>query len=35
VRREGRDFYLEGAIESEDGEVLTRAEARWRQIAPR
>ena len=35
VRREGRDFYLEGAIESEDGEVLTHAEARWRQIDPR
>lgn len=32
VRREGRDFYMRGAIESADGEVLTEAEARWRQI---
>jgi uncharacterized protein (TIGR00369 family) len=32
LRREGRDFFMEGAIESADGEVLTLAEARWRQI---
>jgi acyl-coenzyme A thioesterase PaaI-like protein len=32
IRRDGRDFYMEGAIESGDGDVLVLAEARWRQI---
>lgn len=32
LRCEGRDFYLKGTIESADGEVLTRADARWRRI---
>lgn len=32
LRQEGRDFYMAGAIESADGTVLTRAEARWQQI---
>ncbi len=32
VRADGRDFRVEGRIESEPGEVLTLAEARWRRI---
>jgi uncharacterized protein (TIGR00369 family) len=32
VRAEGRDFHVEGRIESEAGEVLTLAQARWRRI---
>jgi uncharacterized protein (TIGR00369 family) len=32
LRAEGRDFHVEGRIESESGEVLTLAEARWRLI---
>jgi uncharacterized protein (TIGR00369 family) len=32
VRADGRDFQVEGRIESETGEVLTLAEARWRRI---
>ena len=32
VRADGRDFHVEGRIESEAGEVLTLAEARWRRI---
>ena len=32
VRADGRDFHVEGRIESEPGEVLTLAEARWRRI---
>ena len=35
VRRDGRDFVMEGAIESEAREVLTLGEARWRQIGRR
>jgi len=34
-RREGRDFWLEGAIVDASGELLTVAEARWRQISTR
>ena len=33
-RREGRDAWVEGAIVGADGERLTVAEARWRQIDP-
>jgi hypothetical protein len=33
VRWEGRDFYVEGRIENQAGEILTSAEARWRRIA--
>jgi uncharacterized protein (TIGR00369 family) len=29
LRREGRDLFLEGAILNEEGNVLTRAQARW------
>ncbi|MCG8588341.1 MAG: PaaI family thioesterase [Proteobacteria bacterium] len=32
LRREGRDFFVEGEIASEDGAVLTTAEARWRAL---
>ena len=32
VRREGRDFFVEGAIMDADGGDLTRAKARWRQL---
>lgn len=32
VRADDRDFHVEGRIESEAGEVLTLAEARWRRI---
>ncbi len=32
VRTEGRNVWLEGEIRSEQGEVLTTAEARWRRI---
>lgn len=35
IRTDGRDFYMKGAIESEDGELLTLAEARWRRIGRR
>ncbi len=35
VRSEGRDTFVAGEIVSRDGEVLTRAEARWRRIARR
>ena len=34
LRVEGRDYFVEGEIVSPDGEVLTRAEARWRRLAP-
>lgn len=30
LRREGRDVLVEGEIADENGEILTRAEARWR-----
>jgi acyl-coenzyme A thioesterase PaaI-like protein len=33
-RSEGRDYFARGEILSADGEVLTRADARWRRIAP-
>lgn len=33
-RREGRDAWVEGAIIGADGERLTVAEARWRQVDP-
>ncbi len=32
LRSEGKDFYVEGEIVNESGEVLTKAEARWREI---
>jgi len=32
VRADDRDFHVEGRIESEAGEALTLAEARWRRI---
>jgi acyl-coenzyme A thioesterase PaaI-like protein len=32
ARREGNDFFLEGAIVGADGHDLTRAKARWRQL---
>lgn len=32
LRVEGRDYFLEGEIVDPGGEVLTRAEARWRRI---
>ena len=35
LRREERDFFVEGEIVDAEGNTLTRAEARWRQIAPR
>ena len=35
LRREQRDFVVEGEIVDAEGNSLTRAEARWRQIAPR
>lgn len=34
VRVEGRDYFVEGEIAGADGEVLTRATARWRRIDP-
>ena len=35
LRREERDFFVECEIVDAEGNTLTRAEARWRQIAPR
>jgi len=35
LRAEDRDYYVEGEIVDATGEVLTRAEARWRRIPPR
>ncbi len=35
VRTEGRDLYLRGEIRNAAGEVMTRAEARWRRLQPR
>ena len=35
VRREGADFFTEGAIVDTDGERLTIAESRWRVVEPR
>jgi uncharacterized protein (TIGR00369 family) len=32
MRVEGRDYFVEGEIVASDGEILTRAEARWRRI---
>lgn len=32
VRSEGRDLWMAGAIEDEEGRVLTEAEARWRRL---
>lgn len=32
LRVEGRDYYLEGELIDETGEVLTRATARWRRL---
>ncbi len=34
-RREARDVYVRGEIRDAEGQVLTTARARWRQIAPR
>lgn len=34
VRREGRNLYLEGRIESGEGELLTEASARWVRMPP-
>jgi uncharacterized protein (TIGR00369 family) len=35
LRAEGRDFFVTGEIVSPGGELLTRAEARWRRIQRR
>jgi uncharacterized protein (TIGR00369 family) len=35
LRAEGRDFFVSGEIVSPGGELLTRADARWRRIARR
>ena len=32
MRVEGRDYFVNGEIVASDGEILTRAEARWRRI---
>ncbi len=34
LRREGRDVFVEGEIADAEGQVLTRAEARWRILSP-